>query len=82
MGSIRSLGNQKLKTKAMKYLTENGVDITKRIEERMTLLFEGTDLEHKELAEYKAKELRSYVYEVYADDKNGRRLHVGYAVPR
>ncbi|CAL2095494.1 conserved protein of unknown function [Tenacibaculum sp. 190524A02b] len=65
----------------MRCFTDNNKEITKRIKQGKTFLFQGVESEVLEIANQKAKHIRSYVYEVYADVKN-KRIHVGYAVPR
>lgn len=65
----------------MKYYTKSGVDITEKIETGATLFFNGVERDIEIESENKARNLRSYNYEVYSN-KNDTRVHVGFAVPR
>ena len=66
----------------MKYYTDNNIEVTKRIESKKTFLFTGTSTEEKQKAEEKAKSIGSYVYEVFSDNKNKKRVFVGFGVPK
>lgn len=67
----------------MKYYTTYNVDITQRIKDGRTFLFEGTDDESREKAEKKANSIRTYVFDVYAENKNNKkREFIGFAVPK
>jgi len=65
----------------IQFLTPEGVNVTKRIEEGRTLKFK----ERKD-AEAKANFIRSYVYELnyYLSNEKGQRVikQFGYAVPK
>ena len=65
----------------MKYYTDQNVNITKRIEEGKTLFFNGIDKQTKGTAKAEARRIKSYVYEVFVDNRN-KRVQVGYAVPK
>jgi hypothetical protein len=62
----------------MKYLTRDGVDVTKRIESGKTKKF-SID-EEQQAIEY-AAEKRSYVYELMFESRRVTLKHIGYAVP-
>lgn len=63
----------------MRYLTREGVDVTKRIEKGKTKRF-GM-MQRDEAVAYASKE-RSYVYDLMKEDKREAPEHYGYAVPK
>lgn len=63
----------------MRYLTREGVDVTKRIEKGLTKRF-GL-MQKKEAVAY-AKQERSYVYDLMRETKREAPKHYGYAVPK
>lgn len=63
----------------MRYLTREGVDVTKRIEKSLTKRF-GL-MQKKEAVAY-AKQERSYVYDLMREAKREAPKHYGYAVPK
>ncbi|MFC2109848.1 hypothetical protein ACFLSU_04660 [Bacteroidota bacterium] len=67
---------RKVKIRKM-YCTQEGVDVTERIGEGNTKVFDT-----EEQACYYARQKRSYPYPLYKEDKNGKRNHVGFAVPK
>lgn len=63
-------------------VTQQGVAI-----KSSTITFVGNNLEQmKRLAQTKAKEIRSYIFEVFEEEKKKglirKKILVGYAVPR
>ena len=64
------------------YFTKERVEITKRIEKGLTKLFIGMSVEVRNEAENHAKDIGSYTYEAYTDNEVGRRVVIGFAVPR
>lgn len=67
----------------MNYYTEHKVDITQRIVEGKTFFFSGTELDSRKKAEEKARNIRSYVFDVFGIDKeSGRLLFVGFGVSK
>ena len=66
----------------MNYYTKSGVDITERIKHGKTKLIEGISVMSKAIAEIEAKKMNSYVFEVFSDNRDRKRILVGYAVPK
>ena len=60
--------------------TDQGINVTKRIQEGKTFLFTCDD-SLKE-ANKKANEIRSYPYEAYSFNEFGKKVMIGYAVPK
>ena len=63
----------------MRYLTREGVDVTKRIKKSKNKRFR---LMQREEAVAYAKQERSYVYDLMKEDKREAPKHYGYAVPK
>ncbi|WP_139959202.1 hypothetical protein [Flavicella sediminum] len=59
------------------YCTQEGVDVTQRIEEGKTKVFD-TEEQAYSFATLK----RSYQYPLYKIDEKGKRSQVGFAVPK
>ena len=64
------------------YYTKYGVNITKNIENEKTMLFIGNSYETEQEAENLARQKRSYVDEVFTDNEAGKRVQVGFGVPK
>ncbi|CAM1370489.1 hypothetical protein TPENAI_60886 [Tenacibaculum litopenaei] len=71
-----------MNTKA-NYFTEKGVEVSKRIKNKVTELVLGTDV-HTELEAYEiAKKRCTYHYSIFSDClKTNRRVHVGFGIPK
>ncbi|MEI6865538.1 hypothetical protein [Flavicella sp.] len=59
------------------YTTQEGIIVTERISDGRTSVFD-TELD----ANVYANSTRSYPYPLYKVAKNGKRTHVGFAVPK
>ena len=58
------------------FLTEEEVDVAKRIDKGQTILVVGTGTEELKEAQKKADSMKSYPYEVFhRDQKTGRKKH-------
>lgn len=64
------------------YYNDSNVKVNDRIEQGRTFLYLGTDIETRQLAEDKAREIGTYPYEMFADTEDGRRAFIGYGVPK
>ncbi|AUC15449.1 hypothetical protein BTO06_09980 [Tenacibaculum sp. SZ-18] len=64
------------------YYNEEGKDVTRHIINNRTLLIEGEDLETRDLADLKAKEMKTSSYEVFKKNDNGRLSFIGYGIPK
>ena len=62
----------------MKYQTDEGVDVTKKIDKGETKAF---PLRERQAAEDYARQKRSYIYELYVVLKKGKTYLWGYGVP-
>lgn len=62
--------------KSQQFYTDTHTSVNKRIDKKKTFPFRD-----KKEAEAKARELRSYVYDLYENVK-GRLVFWGYAVPK
>jgi hypothetical protein len=65
------------------YYTNEGFDVTKRIEKKQTIFIKGTTREEEKEAHSIARSENSYYYDVLEENKKtGRRKHVGYGIPK
>ncbi|CAL2091811.1 conserved hypothetical protein [Tenacibaculum sp. 190524A05c] len=64
------------------YYNEEGKDITKQILNNRTILIEGDDLETRNLANQKAREMKTSSYEVFTKNDKGRLNFFGYGIPK
>lgn len=64
----------------IKYYNEHKTDVTKRIKERKTFVFEGSDARAQAIK--KANQLRSYIYDLFVMNNKKNLEFVGYAVPK
>ncbi|CAL2077446.1 conserved protein of unknown function [Tenacibaculum sp. 190524A02b] len=61
-----------------KLYKEDGTEVTKRVEQKLTQFIKGTDV-HTDLASYElARKKRSYHYPIY----NSNRILIGFGIPK
>ena len=66
----------------MNYFTENNVNITKRIEDGNTVIVHGTSFVNKKTAQAIAKKMKSYVFDIYSDGEDKKRVRVGFGISK
>ena len=66
----------------MNYYNDKDIEVTKHISQKNTFFIEDNSYEAYVEAFEEAEKRNTYVYEVFADKKQDRRVHVGYGVPK
>ena len=63
------------------FLTEEGIDVSKRVDDGRTALVVGTGTDELKKATEIADQKRSYVYDMYRRNKRGYKEHIGFGIP-